>query len=308
LSDLLALWLKVYGGIFAATIDLEFELEPVALIERRHAGTLYRRDVDKGIGLAIVALNEAKAFHRVEKLDRAAGLLAGQLTLRATAAAASAGSATASALDGHRIAFDPQIGRRHAAATIDERELERLAIGQVGKTRLLDRRDVDEDVFAAVIADDEAEALLRIEEFYDALALANDLGRHSSASAAAAAAETTATAAATKAATAATAEATAAAAAIAATSTAAAAVAAALLEAAKISAESWFVTEPVTLVAAAPAAVALAPSIETHAPSELIAARLPLKPTRSGQMAKPVMMRKTTHAPCVPLQENSVRL
>ncbi|HKS18194.1 MAG TPA: hypothetical protein VJS63_03160 [Bradyrhizobium sp.] len=57
-----------------------------------------------------------------------------------------------------------------------------------------------EDVFATVIADDEAEALLRIEKFDDAFAFANDLGRHA---ATAAAAEATAPAAAAETATAA---------------------------------------------------------------------------------------------------------
>jgi hypothetical protein len=132
---------------------------------------------------------------------------------------------------------------------------------------------VNEHIFAAVIAHDEAKALLRIEKLYDALAFADDLRRHSATASPTAAETTTAAATAEPAAAAAKAaaitEATAATAAVAAATTAAAAVAAALLKAAKISAESWFVTEPVTLVAAAPAAVALAPSIETHAPSEL---------------------------------------
>jgi hypothetical protein len=37
-------------------------------------------------------------------------------------------------------------------------------------------------------------------------------------------------------------------------------------------------------------------------------ARLPHKPTRSGQMAQPVMARKSTHAPFRPLQEKKERL
>jgi hypothetical protein len=55
---------------------------------------------------------------------------------------------------------------------------------------------VNEHILPAVITDNEAEALLRIEEFYDALAFADDLGRHSAACAATstAAAETSAAA------------------------------------------------------------------------------------------------------------------
>jgi hypothetical protein len=227
------------------------------------------------IGLAVVALNEAEALHCVEELDRTAGLLTGQLALRTTAAPSSRAVAAATALDSHRLALDSEVRCRDPAAAIDERELERLAVSEIRETRLLDRRDVDEDVFAAIVTNDEAEALLRVEEFDDAFAFANDLRRHSSA-AAAPTAKTAATAAAA-------AESTAAATAEAITTTAAeatavaitaassaAAEAAALLEAAtKITCETLFAAETFALVAAAPAAVAFAPSIETHEPSVL---------------------------------------
>ena len=183
--------------------------------------------------------------------------------------------AATAALDRHRLAFDSQVGRRDPAAAIDERELERLAVGKVGETRLLDRGDVDEHVLAAVIANDEAEALLRVEEFDDALAFANDLRGHSAAAAAAAAEATAAAAAAAEATAAAAAEAAAATAADhrrrsrrvaeAAASAAAAAVAAALLESAAVIRRNCSSPKTVALVAAAPAAVPLAPSIETHA-------------------------------------------
>src|SRR3546814_9818918 len=78
--------LEVHRRIFAATIDLEFEFEPVALVERRQTRTLDRRDMHEGIGLAVIALDEAEAFHRVEELDRAGRLLPGELPLRAAAA------------------------------------------------------------------------------------------------------------------------------------------------------------------------------------------------------------------------------
>ena len=123
-----------------------------------------------------------------------------------------------------------RFGRRNPPAAIHQSEFERLAVGQIGQAGLLDRGDVHEHILAAIVANDEAEALLRVEEFDDALAFANDLGRHAATrAAAAAAAEATAAAAATVAATAAAAIATAAAAAaeaaaaIAVTATAAAA-------------------------------------------------------------------------------------
>ena len=135
---------------------------------------------------------------------------------------------------------------------------------------------MDEHVLAAVIANDEAEALLRIEEFDDALAFADDLRGHpatgaaASAAEAAAAAATEATASAAAIAAGTTAEAaavtvTAAATAAAIASTSAAAVAAALLEtAAEITCETFFAAETFALVATATPALAFAPSIETH--------------------------------------------
>ncbi|MFL5091480.1 MAG: hypothetical protein ACJ8D7_14040 [Xanthobacteraceae bacterium] len=182
---------------------------------------------------------------------------------------------------------------------------------------------MDENVLSTIIADDEAEALLRIEEFDDTFAFANDLGRHSATAAASAAKTAAAAASATAESTAATAEAAASTAVTIATATAAeaaavaitaasasAAVAAAFLETAscEITCETLFAAETFALVAAAPAAVPLAPSIETHAPSELKEPASSLGPMRSGQMAQPVMVRKTTHAPFMPLQEKSGRL
>jgi hypothetical protein len=167
---------------------------------------------------------------------------------------------------------------------------------------------MDEHVLAAVIANDEAETLLRVEELYDALAFADDLRGHSA---------TAATAAATKAAAATTAaaEATATAAAVAAATTAAiaegrpvaeasasaavAAAAAALLKSYLIAEIAFFAEDIVALVTTAATAVPLAPSIETHEPSELLLPAYPKKPTRSGQMARPVAARnhsRTVHA------------
>jgi hypothetical protein len=54
---------------------------------------------------------------------------------------------------------------------------------------------VHEHIFAAFIALDEAEALCTVEELYDALALADDLGRHAAATAATGSAEAAAAAA-----------------------------------------------------------------------------------------------------------------
>jgi hypothetical protein len=125
---------------------------------------------------------------------------------------------------------------------------------------------MDEHVIAAIVPDYEAKALLRVEEFDDAFAFANNLRGHSAAAAtkaatATAAAETTA---ATETSAVAISAAAAAEAAAITESAASAAVAATLLEP-QISAERIFFAETIALVAAATTAIPLAPSIETHA-------------------------------------------
>jgi hypothetical protein len=131
---------------------------------------------------------------------------------------------------------------------------------------------MDEHVLSAVVADNEAEALLRVEKFDDAFAFANDLRGHSAATGRAATAKAAATSAAATAESAAAASsvakatsatAGAEAAAVTKAPTSAAAEAAALLGPALL-AQILF-EETVALVAAAPAAVAFAPFIETHA-------------------------------------------
>jgi hypothetical protein len=242
--------LEIHGRVLAAPIDLKFEGEAIALIEGRKARTFDGRNVYESIGLAVIALDEAETLHCVEKLDRALRLFAGQLALRPTLGA----------LDGHRLAFDSKVGCRDLAATIDKRELKRLSVREVGQACLLDGRDVNEHVVPAIVANNEAESLLRIEELHNALSFADDLGRHAPASAEAAAATTTAAAA--EAAAVAAVAATEAAAAIAKAS-ASAAKAAAILESAAFTV-TVFPEEPVALVPSATAAVASTPSVETH--------------------------------------------
>src|SRR3546814_13351743 len=65
---------QVYSRIFATTSDFQFEIEPVTFVKRCHASTLYRADMYKSIGLPVIALNKAKAFHSIEELDRATRL------------------------------------------------------------------------------------------------------------------------------------------------------------------------------------------------------------------------------------------
>jgi hypothetical protein len=257
--------LEVDRGIFAAAVDLDVELDPVTFIEGGHSSPLDRRDVDEGVRLAIVPADESEALHRVEELDRALGGFAGQLALR--------GRFTRLAHDLERLALDLKIGCRNATAAIDQCKAQRLAVGQIGQARPLDRRDVDEYVLAAVVTDDEAETFLGIEELYDALALADDLGRHSAtraaatkAAAAIAAAEAAAIAKATAAA------ATAAVAAATAGAEATAIAKSTTVSGTRIKSAELVAAETFTLVTPATTAVTLAPSIETHARSNSLRA------------------------------------
>ena len=226
--------------------------------------------MNKRIGLTVIALNEAEAFHSVEELDRAARTFAGKLTLRSAITCRGATAETAGAwftcftrraAIGHRkgFAIDLQIGRRNLAAAIDQGEAQRLTFGQTCQAGLLDCADVNEHIFATIVTHDKAEALLSIEELYNAGAFPNDLGRHA-ATAAASTRATAATAEAITAAAAATAETVAA-------TKAAAATAEAITAAAKTAATLFcvsaeiLVAETVPLVLAAPAAT----SIKTHA-------------------------------------------
>lgn len=276
------LGLEIDGRVLAATIDFQFEVQTVTLVQGAHAGAFDSADVDESVRLAVITLDEAEALHGVEELDRAAGAFAGQLTLRATLCTTETTGAGLARFTrrrtighGERFAVDDQIGRRHLATTIHQGEAERLTFGQTGQAGLLDRADVNEHVFAAIVTNDEAETLLAVEELDDTLAFANDLGRHAATTAAAATKAATAAAeatAATAAETAAAAEATAITTAEATTTTIttaeAATEAAAVTKATAAEAAAAalvveiVVAETVALVLAAPAA---APSVKTHA-------------------------------------------
>jgi hypothetical protein len=272
--------LQIDRRVFAAPINFKFEVQPVAFIKGAHPGPLDRTDVNESVGLSVITLNEAEAFHRIEELDRSARLFARQLALRGAIAAAAAKTTAVATLtrsrrwpvigDRKRLTLDLEIRGRHLAAAIDQREFQWLSFGQASKARLFHGADMHENIFAAIITDDEAEALLAVEELYNALAFANDLGRHAAATTAAAAKTTAAAAAAAEAA------ASAATAKAATVTTAAAAKTAAITETAPVAAETaakaatalirisavTLVAETVALVLAAPGA---ASSIKTHA-------------------------------------------
>jgi hypothetical protein len=162
---------QIDGGIFAAVINLDIEGEPVAFVEAVHSGTFNRADVHKAIGSAIIPLDETKALRAVEELHFASSAFAGQLTT-------GAGWPLRRRVNGKMLAGDLQLGRRNAAVAVDQREGERLTGSEAFKTGLFDRADVDKHVFAAVIAGNEAKALVAIEKLYAAGAFADDLSGH----------------------------------------------------------------------------------------------------------------------------------
>jgi hypothetical protein len=261
---------EVDRRVLPSSINFDVELKPVTFLQIAHSRTLNRADVHECVGLPVIASDEAEAFHRVEELDRAGGLFAGQLTLRRFRAL----------FDSDHIANHLKIGCRDFPAAINQVEFQLLTLGQPFQAGALDSADVDKHVLTAAFLLDEAEAFLAVEELHNALAGADDLRGHpaaitTAAAAAARAAEAAPTAAAAAAVTttAATAAEASAPAAIAAATTAAAAVTAAITaaEAAPVTTKAATATtaaeriealfaETVTLVAA-PAATS---SIETH--------------------------------------------
>ncbi|GGO92783.1 hypothetical protein GCM10011329_10690 [Stakelama pacifica] len=130
-----------------------------------------------------------------------------------------------------------------------------------------------EHIFAAIITNDEAKALLSVEEFDHAGRFADDLGGHAAPAATAAATETTAAAAAETAAITAAETATITATETAAIATAEAAAKAATAPVIKTAAAPEilrpFISEEIPLVSAAPAAITPASFIETHCPVHL---------------------------------------
>src|SRR3546814_15492269 len=80
--------LDVHRGELAAVVDFDVESDAVALVETRHAGALHRAAVADGVGLSVVARDEAAALRRVEEFAGARGAFTGQLSTAAGAARA----------------------------------------------------------------------------------------------------------------------------------------------------------------------------------------------------------------------------
>jgi hypothetical protein len=129
----------------------------------------------EGIGLAVITSDKAEALGRIEELDRAIGALAGRLALRRS---------SFTPCGSHDFTDNRKIGGRNLAATIDKLELQLLAFCQSRKASVLNGADMHESIVATIVALDEAEALIRVEELDHAAALADDLRRGTAAEAA----------------------------------------------------------------------------------------------------------------------------
>jgi hypothetical protein len=179
--------------MLAASVNFEIEFEAFPFVDGRQAGTLHRADVHEGIGLTIIAHQEAETLHRIEEFDRPGNPLTRQLALR--------GSWRTRRNRDH-IADNLKILSGNLAAAIHQIEFEFLPFGQPFKPGTFDRADVHKHIFAAGFLLDEAKALLRVEKLHHAFAGSDDLRGHAVETAATAARSTgaTRTAAATRAA------------------------------------------------------------------------------------------------------------
>jgi hypothetical protein len=132
--------------------------------------------MDKGIRLSIIPLDEAKAFAAVEKFYGASGLLSGKFPARRTATFFAGASCTVRYFD--EIAFDLDVRSRNLAAAVYQRKTQGLTFCEPFQASAFHLADMDKNIFSAAILHDEAEALLRIEEFYGSGAFADNLVGH----------------------------------------------------------------------------------------------------------------------------------
>lgn len=175
---------QVDRRVFASSIDLNIELHAVAFVQRLKTRPFYGTDVHECIGLAVIPSDETKALHRIEELDRACRLFAGELALRSCCRLA--------LFHGDHIANNLQIAGRNLATAVHQLKLKLLTFGKAFEAGAFYRADMHEHILAALITLDEAETFGRVEELYSAAALANNLGWHAATTSATAAEATAA--------------------------------------------------------------------------------------------------------------------
>jgi hypothetical protein len=165
---------QVDRRVLSSSIDLNVELHAVAFVQGLKTRAFHGTDMHECVGLAVITRDEAEALHRIEELDRACCLFAGELALRSCCR-------RFPLLHGDHIADDLQIAGRNLASAINQLKLELLTFCKAFKAGALYRADVHKHILAALITLDEAEAFGRVEELYCAAALADNLGWHTAA-------------------------------------------------------------------------------------------------------------------------------
>ena len=162
--------------MFASSVDFDIELQLIAFVQFAQARAFHCTDVHERVRLAVITGDEAKALHGVEELYGAAGAFTGQLTLRSRRAC----------FHRNNVANNLQVGSRNLSAAINQVEFELLSFSKAFKASAFNCADVNEHIFAAIFTLNEAEALLAVEELYNALAGSDNLSGHSAAATAAA--------------------------------------------------------------------------------------------------------------------------
>lgn len=173
---------EVDRRMFASSIDFEVKLQLIAFVQFAHARAFNRADMHECVGLAVITSDEAETLHGIEELDGSRGAFARQLALRSCRAR----------FDRDNVANNLQVGSRNFSTAINQIEFQLLSFGKAFQPSAFYCADVHEHIFAAIFTLNEAEALLAVEKLYNAFAGADDLSRHSAATAATWATETAA--------------------------------------------------------------------------------------------------------------------
>lgn len=170
---------QIHRSGLTALIHFQFKLQLVAFFQPAHARAFYGRDMDESIGLAVIALDEAKALGTIEEFYSASSLFTGQFSARG---ATTVIAATTSSRYFDKVALDLNVRSRNFSAAVNQRKPQGLAFGQALQARSLNLADVDKNVFATTVLNDEAKTFLRIKKFDGSGAFTDNLVRHAAAS------------------------------------------------------------------------------------------------------------------------------
>lgn len=125
----------------------------------------------KCVWLTIITLDESETFHAVEELDGSTGFFSGQFPLwRSTAID-----------DFDQVAFNLNVGSGNLAAPIHKRKAQALTFGQPLEPSPFNLADMNENIVATRILDNESKPFLGIEKLNFSGAFANHLIWHAAA-------------------------------------------------------------------------------------------------------------------------------